>query len=381
MLRSTADRDEAFVRDVCEKLRVELCVKKIDVARFCRERGFGIEEGARILRYEFLEEAKKKLNCDVIALAHNLNDLVETMLHRIARGTGPLGLVAMKPKTEDKIRPFLYIERSEIEEYVKRRNLPYVEDETNYDTKYTRNYIRHVLIPALRRINPSIENALFQLHVASSLLEKHVEKLVQEHKLLRLRHRLVFSAENLSEFELVELLKLCVREFDEQLEFQQVLQLLERMHCSSWRIKLAEGLWLEKGFDLFCVEREHEVTTSLILKEPGLYDFNGWRFRLSDRIEGDHHILVKPPVLMRVRRAGDRIGSKKLKDLMIDARIPSFLRDEMPIVEEDGIILWVPYVYTEKRLNERLKNDDFLVLNLLDDPFRAILEVKGGRTA
>jgi tRNA(Ile)-lysidine synthase len=79
---------------------------------------------------------------------------------------------------------------------------------------------------------------------------------------------------------------------------------------------------------------------------------------------------------MRVRKAGDRVGSKKLKDLMIEARIPSFLRDEMPVVEENGIILWVPYVYIDRRLNERLKNDDFLVLNLLENPFRVILELR-----
>ncbi|MBC7122681.1 MAG: tRNA lysidine(34) synthetase TilS [Pseudothermotoga sp.] len=376
MLRATADRDEAFVSDLCAKLKVELCVERIDVAKFCEENKLGIEEGARKLRYQFLDNAKRKLQCDVIALAHNLNDLVETMLHRIVRGTGPLGLVAMKPRFQDKIRPFIYIERSEIEEYAKRKNLSFVEDETNYDVRYTRNYIRHVVIPALRRINPSIEKALLQLHVSNMLIERHVEEFLRKQRLVRFRDRTIFSSRKLSDFELVELLRSCVKEFGEQLEFEHVQQLLERAHSPSWKIELAKGLWLEKGFDLFCVEREHDVLESLKIEECGLYDFNGWCFKLNDRIESDQYIFVKLPILVRVRKPGDRVSSKKLKDLMIEARIPSFLRDEMPVVEENGIILWVPYVYVDKRLNERLKNDDFLVLNLLENPFRVILELR-----
>jgi len=375
-LRATADRDEAFVRDLCAKLKVELCVEEIDVAKFCEENKLGIEEGARKLRYQFLEEAKKKLQCDVIALAHNLNDLAETMLHRIVRGTGPLGLVAMKPRFQDKVRPFIYIERSEIEEYAKRRNLSFVEDETNYDIRYTRNYIRHVVIPVLRKINPSVEKALLQLHVSNMLIERHVEQFLRRQRLVRFKDRTIFSSRKLSEFELVELLRNCVKEYGEQLGFEHVQQLFEHAHSPSWRIELAKGLWLEKGFDLFCIEREHHVCTSLKLEKLGPYDFNGWCFELSDRIKSDQYVFVKPPVLVRVRKPGDRIASKKLKDLMIEARIPSFLRDEMPVIEENGIILWVPYVYVDKRLNERLKNDDFLVLNLLEDPLRVILKLR-----
>jgi len=376
MLRTTADRDENFVRELCEKLGVELYVERMDVARFCKENKLGIEEGARKLRYQFLEDAKEKLKCDVIALAHNLNDLVETMLHRIARGTGLLGLVAMKPKLGDKIRPFIYTPRSEIEEYANRKNLSFVEDETNYDLRYTRNYIRHAVIPTLKRINPSLENALLQLHISSSLLEGHVERLMHRERVIKLGHRTVFSSKGLDEFELVEVLRRCVQEFGVQLEFRHVQQLLKHANDSSWKIKLAEGLWLEKGFDLLCVYRERRVVERLKIEKPGLYDFNGWIFSLSDRVESDQYSFVEPPILLRIRRPGDRIGSKKLKDLMIDARIPSFLRDEMPVVQEGDIILWVPYVYGGKKLNERLKNHDFLVLNLLEDPLRAILELR-----
>lgn len=376
MLRTTADRDENFVRELCEKLGVELRVERMDVARFCKENKLGVEEGARKLRYQFLEDAREKLKCDVIALAHNLNDLVETMLHRIVRGTGLLGLVAMKPKLGDKIRPFIYIPRSEIEEYANRRNLSFVEDETNYDLRYTRNYIRHVVIPTLKRINPSLENTLLQLHISSSLLEGHVERLMQRKRTIKLGHRIIFSSKDLDEFELVEVLRRCVQEFGVQLEFRHVQQLLEHASDSCWKIKLAEGLWLEKGFDLLCVYRERKVVEHLKIEKPGLYDFNGWFFSLSDRVESDQYSFVAPPILLRIRRPGDRIGSKKLKDLMIDARIPGFLRDEMPVVQVGDIILWVPYVYGGEKLNERLKNHDFLVLNLLKDPLRAILELR-----
>lgn len=200
--------------------------------------------------------------------------------------------------------------------------------------------------------------------------------MIRRKRMIKLGHRTIFSSKGLDEFELVELLRRCVQEFGVQLEFRHVQQFLEHANDSCWKIKLAESLWLEKGFDLLCVYREHKVIEHLKIENLGLYDFNGWIFSLSDRIESNQYSFVVPPILLRIRKPGDRIGSKKLKDLMIDARIPSFLRDEMPVVQVGDIILWVPYVYGGEKLNERLKNHDFLVLNLLEDPLRAILELR-----
>lgn len=376
MLRHSATRDENFVKDLCRDLNIELYVERVNVIDFCRENGLGIEEGARKLRYEFLERAKNALHCDVIALAHNLNDLVETIIHRMARGTGPTGLVCMKPKTDDRIRPFLYIKRSEIESYAKRRNLNYVEDETNLDIKYTRNYIRHQVIPMLRKINPSIEEALFQLHLSCLMLEEHVERFIERQRTIESDRRIIFSIRELDMFQIIELIKRATEKFGERLEFEHVRQFLQHLHDSSWTLRLSKKLWLEKSFELVCVEKEHTKIESMDITHPGLYDFNGWLFKVSEDVESELFAFVKLPIFLRTRKQGDRIESKKLKDLLIEARIPSFLRNEMPLVFEDDIILWVPYVYVDERLKNRIKNDNFAVLNLLNDPMRFILELR-----
>ncbi len=376
MLRPSANRDEKFVEDLCRDLKVELYVERMDVGKFCKQNRLSVEEGARRLRYEFLERAKDELRCDVIALAHNLNDLVETIVHRIVRGTGPTGLVCMKPKVGHKVRPFLYIKRSEIEDYARRKNISYVEDETNLDVKYTRNYIRHQVIPLLKKLNPSVEEAFLQLHFSCSMLEEHVERFIESRRMVELNHRLVFSIQDLDTFQVVEMIKRAVEKFGERLEFEHARQFLDHLHGPSWRLRLSERLWLEKSFEFVCIEREHARTSQLNVERPGLYDFNGWSFKVSEDVESEQSVFVKLPIRIRAREEGIKIGSKKLKDLMIEARIPSFLRDEMPLVLEDDIILWVPYVYVDKRLKNRIKNDNFVVLNLLSDPMRVILELR-----
>lgn len=376
MLRSSATRDEKFVEELCRDLKVELYVERMDVGKFCKENKLSVEEGARKLRYEFLERAKDELRCDVIALAHNLNDLVETIVHRMVRGTGPTGLVCMKPKSDDKIRPFLYIKRTEIEDYARRKNISYVEDETNLDVKYTRNYIRHRVIPFLKKLNPSVEEAFLQLHFSCSILEEHVERFIKSRKMIELNHRLVFPIQDLDTFQVIELTKRAIEKFGERIEFEHVRQFLDHLHDPSWRLRLSERLWLEKSFEFVCIEQEHTRTSSLNVERPGLYDFNGWSFKVSKDVESEQFTFVKLPIHIRTRKEGDRIGSKKLKDLMIEARIPSFLRDEIPLVLEDDIILWVPYVYVDERLKNRIKNDNFVVLNLMSDPMRVILELR-----
>lgn len=376
MLRPSATRDEKFVEDLCQDLKVEFYIERMDVGKFCRENRLSVEEGARMLRYEFLERAKDKLRCDVIALAHNLNDLVETIVYRLVRGTGPTGLVCMKPKVGDRIRPFLYIKRTEIEDYARRKNIRYVEDETNLDVKYTRNYIRHRVIPLLKELNPSVEEAFLQLHLSCSMLEEHVDKFIESRRMTELNHRLVFSIQDLDVFQTVELTKRAVEKFGERIEFEHVRQFLDHLHDPSWRLRLSERLWLEKSFEFVCVEQDHVRLVSLDVEYPGLYDFNGWSFKVSEDVESEQLVFVKLPIHIRTRKEGDRIGSKKLKDLMIEARIPSFLRDEMPLVLEDDIILWVPYVYVDERLKNRIKNDNFVVLNLMSDPMRVILELR-----
>lgn len=166
-LRSTAKRDENLVINLCKELNVPLLVKKIAVKTFAKKEKLSIEHAARKLRYKALEDAAKEFNCKVMAFAHHADDNVETFLLNLLRGTqlkGLGGIPAKRPFGELKIiRPFLCLSKAEILEYCKYHNLPFENDETNFDDIYTRNFIRLNLLPMLEKKQPQIRKHILTL--------------------------------------------------------------------------------------------------------------------------------------------------------------------------------------------------------------------------
>lgn len=150
-----SDRDEAFVRSLCEEWNVPLIAGAADVRSFAEERGMGIEEAARTLRYEFLEETLQEIGGGVIATAHHADDLAETMLMNLVRGAGTKGLCGIPPRRGNVVRPILTVSRKEIDSYMLLHGLPYVEDSTNAQDDCTRNLLRHHVMPVLEQLNPS----------------------------------------------------------------------------------------------------------------------------------------------------------------------------------------------------------------------------------
>ncbi|MBR4760133.1 MAG: tRNA lysidine(34) synthetase TilS [Lachnospiraceae bacterium] len=144
-----ADRDEAFVRSLCESHDLPFYAAGGDVKAFAQENGMGIEEAARHLRYEALYRVADQVGADKIALAHHKNDQAETVLFHLCRGTGLAGLAGMKAQNGRLIRPLLSLSREEIEEYLGFLGQDYMTDETNADTDYTRNLIRAKVLPLL----------------------------------------------------------------------------------------------------------------------------------------------------------------------------------------------------------------------------------------
>ena len=155
-----SDRDAAFVEKLCREWKVPCVVGTGDVSGEAQRRGAGIEETARALRYDFLERTAAELGADLIATAHNANDNVETMLLHLIRGSGLQGLTGIRPRRGKLIRPFLTTTRAEILAYLKEHQLPHVEDSTNADTAYARNKLRHQVIPLLGELNPALISRL-----------------------------------------------------------------------------------------------------------------------------------------------------------------------------------------------------------------------------
>ena len=155
-----SERDEAFCRTLCGRLGVPLAVERVDAAAAAHAQGTGVEEAARRLRYERLRAAAQGAK---IATAHTADDNLETMLFHLARGTGPKGLAGIPPVRGDIIRPLIGAERAQVEAYLAEHGQDFVTDSTNLSDDYTRNRIRHEVVPVLRQLNPSVCGAAARL--------------------------------------------------------------------------------------------------------------------------------------------------------------------------------------------------------------------------
>lgn len=152
-----SDRDEVFVKKLCEKMGIPLHRIDFETERYAVENKISIEMAARELRYNWFAEIKKKTKADVIAVAHHQDDSVETILLNLIRGTGLNGLLGIRPKNGSIVRPLLCLSRKEIIDYLQEMRQEYVTDSTNLQDEYTRNKIRLNLIPLMQEINPLVK--------------------------------------------------------------------------------------------------------------------------------------------------------------------------------------------------------------------------------
>jgi tRNA(Ile)-lysidine synthase len=204
-----SDADEAFVTDLAKQLPgVELCHARLDVAAEAQQAGANLEATARELRYGWLEKTARERNLGRVATAHTADDQAETVLHRLLRGTGLQGLrgiAACRPLTPDVelVRPFLAITRAEVLAFLQSLGQPFRDDSSNRDLRYTRNRIRHQLLPLLAsQYNPGIATILGRLAAQADEAFRDEEAaaaaLLAATELPRAGRQLVFDASRLA---------------------------------------------------------------------------------------------------------------------------------------------------------------------------------------
>ena len=163
-IRKEADEEEEFVKKYCDKIKVEFYSKRIEVEKYANNNKIGLEEAGRKIRYEFFDEVAKTTNSNKIAIAHNKNDKVETILMNLLRGSGVTGLQGIQPVNNKIIRPIIEIERQEIEKYCEENKLEPKIDISNFDNAYTRNKIRNIVIPYIKKeFNPNFIETITRL--------------------------------------------------------------------------------------------------------------------------------------------------------------------------------------------------------------------------
>lgn len=186
MIREEADEETEYVEKMCKSMGIKCYIKKINVIEKANNEKIGTEEAGRNARYDFFEEVLKQTNSNKIATAHNANDNAETVLMNIFRGTGISGLKGIEAIRDNKfIRPLIECERIEIEKYCDDNKLNPKIDKSNFENIYTRNKVRNVVIPQLKKeFNPNIINAINKLSDLAtqeeSFIQAYIEKIMYE---------------------------------------------------------------------------------------------------------------------------------------------------------------------------------------------------------
>ena len=175
-----SDRDEDFVHNFCRSLNIKCHSIHFETRRYAAQQSISIEMAARELRYNWFSKICEESDCQVVAVAHHKDDSVETMLLNLIRGTGINGLLGIRPKNGNVVRPLLCASRQEVVAYLHRMNQTYVTDSTNLEDEYTRNKIRLNLLPLMEEINPSVKDGLVKTASYLNDISKVYQQAIKE---------------------------------------------------------------------------------------------------------------------------------------------------------------------------------------------------------
>lgn len=354
-LRETAGRDEKFVRDWCGRRGVPLAVGLEDVAGYARREGLSLEEAGRTLRYRFLGQAALEAGCPLIATGHHAGDSAETVLMNLIRGCGLKGLAGIPERRDNIVRPMLEVSRGEIEAYLKEHGVPHVEDETNDDVNYTRNKVRHQLLPLLEELNPQ---AAAHIAAAARRLREDEEELS--------RQAAPLAAEGLDIPDGVALPVRVLREAPRPLALRACAGLLERAGLGAQAVHLERVLALALGDDPSAgadlpggrAYRQYELLVLAPGADPeppapaqlreGEQAWGEWRIWCTPApcpakayISPWEFYLRPEAYVVRPRREGDRLTlgrrpEKTVKKLMIEGKVPARRRARVPVLALGG---------------------------------------------
>lgn len=360
-LRPEAEAEAKFVHNWCAKQGIFCAIGSGDVAVLAAQTNRGLEETARELRYAFLERTRQSLGADRIATAHHAQDNSETLLLHLIRGSGLRGLGGIPPVRGNIVRPLLTAQRSEIQSYLTRHHIPSVEDVSNQDIRYTRNFIRHEILPRLEQRNPNLNARLWesacQFRQEDAYLDQQAQNLLGNLRQTADGVTLPCSAltqapEVLALRAIQQLAQVLEPELTLSAAHRRGLLVLCRGNRPSGQLALPLGVTARRNYDqLELVRGESATFQPVTLQLPGQLDVAGWHITCEKVLcptgkfnQPRCFYLALPEdaqVLLRPRKTGDAItlparNRKTIKKLLIDAKLPRQRRDLLPVWEWNG---------------------------------------------
>ncbi|MBR2614670.1 MAG: tRNA lysidine(34) synthetase TilS [Clostridia bacterium] len=359
--------DTNFVKSYCEKHKIELISYSVDAVNYSKENKLSLEEGARKLRYNCFHDAISKGYITKVATAHHAKDNVETILLNLFRGTGIKGITGIEENYQNKIiRPFLSLSKEEIEGYIERNKIPYVVDETNLSADYTRNFIRLNVLDRIKEVFPEYEKAVLRLSKRAKMDDDFLSSLaVKELTEEKNGYSFPLSLEKALFFRVATLaLKNLVQKDYESKHITEIYNLLEKKNGT--KINLLKGVFAIKEYDKIVLFKNDFNKEKEIPFKEGSFSFEHGKLliqkiekpaNLKDGFYADESLFNGAKI--RFIKSGDLFykfggGSKKLNDIFTDKKIPLRKRKFLPIIENNGKILFVANV----GISELAKTDE-----------------------
>lgn len=382
--------DSDFVEDYCKKNGVKIKRFKVEALGYAKEKKISTELSARILRREIFES----LDCDYIATAHHKGDLAETVLYRIARGTGLSGLKGIVWQTEKFIRPLLDFSKEEILDFAAQNNIPYVTDETNFSDEADRNFLRLNVIPLLKERFPSFENSVLRLALASVEADDYLNGVISKPVKTEGGYMIKkpFKHPFLLKKEILLCFKLLGVEHDvEERHLNAIVKLTKNSNSKRLDMPYLVTVYLEKdglvfakeGYGdrpLLCgVDFKEGINLSEALKNEKLKEELSIKVLSSDEFKSEfkngkpkgflYCDLDKFPsgTVLRFRRDGDSFekfggGTKSLGDFLTDKKIPARLRDNLLVFAAGNDILLIKDIEISEKIKTDFKTTRILVV-------------------
>ena len=388
-LRQTAQRDENFVKDLCEAYNVDFVKQKVDVPYLVKTKGLSVEEAARIARYEaFSKQAKilqeKNNTCVKLAVAHHINDQAETVLFHLFRGCSLTGLRGMLPVREEEdfivIRPLLDVTREEIEGFLEKQGLVFMTDETNMDNQYSRNRIRNEMLPMAEQFicqgtASHIAKTAQDVTMAQDFLDTICQREYESVVLVR-EEAVQISCQDFSNMHQYLKYEVLYRAIS---QIAGVKKDLSRVHIEALlklfdsqvgrQIDLPYGICARKSYewvelykkDLEKAKGQNEKVREILLDVPGTTFLSGGML-VKARVfpyDNTHEIpkkkytkwfdydKIEKSLVVRNRQKEDyfyidEFHKKRVKDYMVNEKIDRAIRDELLLICDGNHMLWMP---------------------------------------
>ncbi|WPC38950.1 tRNA lysidine(34) synthetase TilS [Brachyspira hyodysenteriae] len=378
--------DELFARYMAKKYNIEIYVKEIKPNSY---NGKNIQLEARNDRYNFFEELHNKKIYDYLLIAHNKDDLAETIIYRMIKGAGTNVYKSLRDKKGYILRPILNFYRKDIEAYARNNNLEHREDVSNKKNYYSRNKIRNLIIPMLEEINTNAKNNIIRFakrsYEETYILRKKINKLYKKNISEKNTKLNIEKIKNINELFIKKIIVKFLAKNNIEITEKRVSEILKVIKSDKPNIKLRlDNFYLIKEYNFIkTIEKKLDNTKTnnfIRIEKDGIYNFLNKKIEiktvLNKNINYKDNMYIKAdyPLIIRNKKESDFInaypnGNKKyLRKIFIDLKIPLYERERVPIItsENDNILaLYLePYGLNRISKNAAVNKDDEYILEI-----------------